>query len=138
MLANEGGTSTKWGLSLGGSAGAAVSSCSNVTTPCGYATNRNYKVQTDTKDSTDSLVGCTRNPMVAYRLSKGVDGMGESTREHELGIQVGFFVVYIFRGTNKRQTVSHTGCEISGQISNASRRFHERSRSHDAYKGSPD
>ena len=43
--------------------------------------------------------------------------MGESTREHKLGIQVMFLVVYIFKETNKSQTVSHTGCEITGQIS---------------------
>ena len=64
----------------------------------------------------DTLVGYTRNPMVALWLSKGVDGMGELTREHELGIQVVFLVVYIFKGTNKEQIVSHTCGHIPGQM----------------------
>ena len=76
--------------------------------------------------------------MVAYRLSKGVDGMGELTREHELGIQVRFLVVYIFKGKNKRQTVSHTGCEISGQISMLPEGSMGCLKSPDAYKGSSD
>ena len=41
----------------------------------------------------DALTGYARNPMVAYRLSKGVDVMGELTREHELGIPVVFYAV---------------------------------------------
>ena len=56
----------------------------------------------------DRMTGYARNPMVAFRLSKGVDGMGELMREHELGIQVKFLVVYIFKKTNREQTLSHT------------------------------
>ena len=76
--------------------------------------------------------------MVAFRLSKGVEGMGKSTREHELGIQVKFLVVYIFKG-NKQGTNSESYM-ISNTRTNskASRRFCEKLWSYDAYKGSPD
>ena len=83
----------------------------------GRRLNCNYKPKWALNSSIDVLTNYARDPMVACRLSAGVEGMGELMREHELGIQVMFFIVYIFREgkqvtNNESYMISNTGTNV--------------------------